>query len=248
MNDILCRQLALDYCCSPDDVRDREHHFTEFHFQEGRRRFREEKECCLKITVVNGKILASGEASVIEWCRKEFADASAEWLFEADNLRKIDARLQEAGHRIGMLHPFYVSDEVSEVCPGDYEIRWYEGRSIEQFRGDGRFKEAYSFCGEAPDVLGVGALKDGEILGMAGASADSPIMWQIGINVMQGAEGRGIGKELVGLLKNEIIRRGILPFYGTSISHLVSQSVALGSGFHPAWIELASGKSDAQPE
>lgn len=89
-------------------------------------------------------------------------------------------------------------------------------------------------------MLGVGAFRDGKILGMAGASADSPIMWQIGINVMPEAEGLGIAKMLVKLLKNEIIRRGILPFYGTAISHLASQSVALGSGFHPAWIELAA--------
>ena len=143
---------------------------------------------------------------------------------------------------IGMLHPFYISDTISDVGPGEYEIRWYEGKDIEQFRADERFKEAYSFCEEAPDVLGVGAYKDGEILGMAGASADSPIMWQIGINVMPEAEGLGIAKMLVTLLKNEIIRRGILPFYGTAISHLASQSVALGSGFHPAWIELAAMK------
>ena len=77
---------------------------------------------------------------------------------------------------------------------------------------------------------------------MAGASADSPIMWQIGINVMPEAEGLGIAKILVELLKNEIIKRGAVPFYGTAVSHLASQSVALGSGFHPAWIELVSAK------
>lgn len=240
MNDILCRQLSLDYCCREEDVKDKEHHFTKFSFLEGRRRFREEKDCFLKITIVNGKILASGNASIIEWCEEEFGEARGEWFFEPDTLRKIDYKLQESGYKIGMLHPFYISEAVSDVDPGEYEIRWFEGEGIEQFRGDGRFKEAYSFCEEAPDVLGIGAYKNGEILGMAGASADSPLMWQIGINVMPQAEGLGIAKMLVQLLKNEIIKRGILPFYGTAISHLASQSVALGSGFHPAWIELAA--------
>ena len=41
---------------------------------------------------------------------------------------------------------------------------------------------------------------------MAGASGDSPTMWQIGINVAPGEEGAGIGTMLVTLLKNEILR------------------------------------------
>ena len=48
----------------------------------------------------------------------------------------------------------------------------------------------------------------------------------------------GVGSLLVGLLKNELLDRGILPFYGTSMSHIVSQKVALNAGFSPAWAEL----------
>ena len=246
MNDILCRQLALDYCCRESDVRDGSNHFTQFIPLEGRRRFREEKDCPLKITIVNGKILVTGSEPAVSWCAQEFGSAGGAWFFEAENLRKIDSWLRASGWQIGMLHPFYISGAVSTdaadpYAPG-YEIRWYEGNDIGQFRGDERFPEAYSFCEEAPDVLGVSAVCDGKILGMAGASADSPLMWQIGINVMPEAEGHGIAKTLVTLLKDEILRRGILPFYGTAISHLASQSVALGSGFRPAWIELAAAK------
>ena len=77
---------------------------------------------------------------------------------------------------------------------------------------------------------------------MAGASADSPAMWQIGINVDPQMREAGIGKMLVTLLKNEILKKGILPFYGTSMSHIASQRVALGAGFVPAWAELATSK------
>ena len=50
---------------------------------------------------------------------------------------------------------------------------------------------------------------------MAGASEDCEEMWQIGINVLPEAEGQGIGKKLVPVLKNEILRRGKVPFYST---------------------------------
>ena len=57
-------------------------------------------------------------------------------------------------------------------------------------------------------------------------------------NVMPEAEGLGIGSMLVAVLKNEILKRGKLPFYGTSMSHIASQRVALGAGFVPMWAEL----------
>ena len=59
-----------------------------------------------------------------------------------------------------------------------------------------------------------------------------------GRGYMPEAEGLGIGSMLVAVLKNEILKRGKLPFYGTSMSHIASQRVALGAGFVPMWAEL----------
>ena len=73
---------------------------------------------------------------------------------------------------------------------------------------------------------------------MPGATSDSELMWQIGINVMPEAEGSGIGSMLVEIIKNEILDLGKLPFYGTAMSHISSQKVALNAGFYPAWAEL----------
>lgn len=117
-------------------------------------------------------------------------------------------------------------------------IRIFEGEELEPFRGDERFGEAFLFHELPKDEIGVGAYRDGVLLGMAGATSDSDSMWQIGINVMPEAEGLGIGSMLVAVLKNEILKRGKLPFYGTSMSHIASQRVALGAGFVPMWAEL----------
>ena len=73
---------------------------------------------------------------------------------------------------------------------------------------------------------------------MAGCSADTPDMWQVGIDITDKYRGKGFGTYLVTLLKNEILRRGKLPFYGTSLSNLHSQNIALNCGFFPAWIEI----------
>ena len=87
-------------------------------------------------------------------------------------------------------------------------------------------------------MLAVAAIINGETAGMAGASADSPSMWQLGINVMPDAEGQGIGTGLVALLKNAVLDKGVLPYYGTALSHISSQRVAIKAGFLPAWSEL----------
>ena len=93
-------------------------------------------------------------------------------------------------------------------------------------------------------MIGAAALSDGKILGMAGASADSDTMWQIGIDVVPEARGQRLGVYLVSLLKNEILSRGRLPFYGTAVSHTISQTIAVRSGFRPAWAELSVKRAE----
>lgn len=80
---------------------------------------------------------------------------------------------------------------------------------IKQFKDDNRFDEAFAFDNNFPDVLAVAKLDDyGNILGIAGASKDSDIMWQIGVNVLEGAEGQGIAKNVVKALKMEYYVEG----------------------------------------
>lgn len=89
-------------------------------------------------------------------------------------------------------------------------------------------------------MLAVAAFDGDKIMGMAGASADSKNMWQIGIDVLPEYRSKRIGRSLVALLKNEILRRGKVPFYSTSGSHFHSQNIAINSGFFPIWAELYS--------
>ena len=73
---------------------------------------------------------------------------------------------------------------------------------------------------------------------MAGASADSDDLWQIGVEVVEAARGSGIGRALVGRLIEGILDRGRIPYYTTVVSNLRSRSVAISLGYWPAWTEL----------
>lgn len=244
MNEILKRQLALDYCCSPKDVESSENIFTVYEPRDGRRWFEETERTFLKIASVRGKLLVAADESILPWCKEEIGSCDGAWYFEPPQLAKLNAKLNTYGYEIAKIHPFYIAEATAQVDIGNFVITEYDRAAIKQFRGDTRFQMAFSFDEKAPDVIGISAKssQNGEILGMAGASADSPLMWQIGINVEAGTRGQGVGAMLTALLKNRVLEAGRLPFYGTAFSHIVSQNVAIKAGFHPAWCELTTRK------
>lgn len=236
MREILAKQLALDYCCEMAEVLDREDHFHVFAPLDGRRRFDGDRP--VKLAAVNGKLLCTGRQEIVEELSQALRGADAAWCFETDRLRRLDEILTRHGCRVGQVHPFFTAAQRASAPQVDFDVVWYEREQIAQFQGDGRFAEAFSFLPDAPDVLGVAAVQDGAILGMAGASADSPYLWQIGIDTLPDARRTGVGTALVALLKNEVLARGKLPYYGTAVSHIASQRVAVKAGFLPAWAEL----------
>lgn len=237
---IFYRQLALDYCCRPEDILSGRNQFHVYRPLEGRRQFWTGEDCLLKAASVRGRILLTGRADIVEWCRDRYAMTEGAWFMEPPVMKELNRMLEQHGYEIDQLHPFFLSFREGPARTGAYQIRWYRDREIEVFRGDARFSNAYSFCPTAPDRIGVGAFRDGKLLGMAGASADSPDLWQIGIDVLPEARGGGIGVMLVSLLRNEILREGKVPFYGAAVSHAISQSIAVRAGFVPAWAELTT--------
>ena len=240
------KQMLKDYCCNAGELHSTNNEYVIRELKDGRRRFKKD-DAILKVLCINGKCIFSGREEIIEECRKTFRELNGAWMSQYKYLYWLDDLLLEHKYFLEDLHHYYLpfgqellSSEEMEALSKEYEVRWYEGEEIEQFRGDERFVHAYSFLPDASDVLGVAVIKDGEILGMAGASADSDVMWQIGIDVMPESKGRNLGPFITILLKREILKRGKIPYYGTVESHIQSQKVAVKSGFVPYWAEINS--------
>lgn len=174
------------------------------------------------------------------WCGEKLQNVNGAWFFQYNNTRKIDNKLQEFGQEIADIHHYYLPNPNGQAAEPIASVKWYEQEELLQFENDNRFREALAFDKNHPDVLAVAAFDGDNIMGMAGASADSKTMWQIGIDIIPQYRGRGIGTNLVMLLKTEILHRGKVPFYGTVESHFHSQNIAVNSGFFPAWAELYS--------
>ena len=150
-----------------------------------------------------------------------------------------------------------------EVDPQDTQervtrlrVELLDAEQFERFRGDKRYSNALGFSVTRPDVLVLaaypvdenasGAPAAGESpaladpIAMVGVSDDSPIMRQIGIDVLPAWRGAGIASVLVRDAARLTLAEGYLPFYGTSPSHILSQRVAMNAGLVPTWWEYVS--------
>lgn len=273
------RQIANDYSCSVDEVRDFDNHIQINTHPVGRRLLKPQNYLA-KIISLNGKYILEVDEMIYEEiceklakksssCEQSFAESSskeqssaehgfsyiamtteppatlmAEWASMGQFSNLISEITSKYGYEIKDQHHFYlptgcnwISPDEMEEMKAKYTLKWYEKDDLEIFRGDSRFTAALSFVDSAPDMICLTAEKDGVILGMSGVSADSDIMWQIGIDVLKEARGQNLGPFLTILMKEEVLRRGKLPFYGTAESHIQSQKVGLKSGFFPAWYE-----------
>ena len=158
--------------------------------------------------------------------------------FETPNMDWLSTRLLEKGHKVCFMAEYYLPDitRIPELsCPVETRLL-----------GPEDFRELYvsewsnALCKERRelDVLGVGAYDQGKLVGLAACSADCEDMWQIGIDVLPQARGRGIAPALTSRLTKEILARGKVPFYCSAWSNIRSARNAFRSGFLPAWAEM----------
>jgi len=104
--------------------------------------------------------------------------------------------------------------------------------------GGFRYALQYTLNHERPDMLATVAFKDSVVVGIAGASADSDNLWQIGVGVADGYRRRGIGKSLVAALTEAVIDEGKVPYYSTFPANIASNALAQSLGYWHAWTEI----------
>ena len=84
------------------------------------------------------------------------------------------------------------------------------------------------------------ARHSGAIVGMANATADSDTLWQIGIDVAEQHRGKRLASVLTANLARAIIKRGRVPYHGTTAANVPSMRAALTAGLKVAWVEIVS--------
>lgn len=237
----LTKLLSIEMNCAPDAFRREENVITIPALNDGRRQYQSEPYFFHMATLGGNAVITADErlhGFLRQWSERKIGHA----LFQQPNLLPLERELNSHGFTLTESYHMFLPKEKAVSAKPTFETKWYFDKQIHQFYGDKRFPNAIcsEFLPHRPDTVVVCAIIDGEIAGMAGCSEDTKGFQQIGIDVMPQHRSKGIGTGLVTLLKNEIERRGDIPFYGTSLSNLHSWNIALNCGFRPAWVEIGS--------
>ena len=238
----LYKLLSLEFNCSVDDFMKKENIVTVSKIMDGRRIYSPEKYFFHMVTTGSNSIVTADEC-LHPFLYDFIKERAGHWLFEIPNLLPLEKELNKFGYTLtGTYHMFLPAKQVSAKNKEAYDLKWFFDEEIKLFYGDSRFPNAIckEFLPTRPDKIVVYAYDGENIMGMAGCSEDAPGWMQIGIDVMPGYRSMGVGTFLVTTLKNKIIEKGDIPFYGTSASNYHSWNIALNSGFKPAWVEIGA--------
>ena len=238
------RQFALDYNVDGGEWITEKIHLSPVNVLEGAR-LHVKHDTFFKAAIIMGKAYVMADEKMHPWIKEILAKEPPEWWCDFKNLKKLESELNKYGREIFDTHIYFLPSEEPTMERPRFAVKWFEKEELEQFRNDKRFNTySLSFSPTQPDVLAVVAYDKKEPIAMAGCSEDGKYLWQIGVDCVEGYEGRGLAGNLVTMLKQEIIARGKVPYYGTAESHAVSRNVAIGSGFLPAWCEIQVRKSN----
>ena len=236
----LQQQFCIDFNCNLEDLKKDKNIVTVWK-KNDKRRWYVDYPLAIRAATYYDKILISVDERLYDWAKDMFLEKFSGFAFSYQNLKMIDQKLNSIGQELKDVHNYYLPIESYPQAEKKYCLKWFEKDDMEEFRGKDGFSEAIAFQEHCPDVLAVAAMNGDEIMGIAGASEDGHDLWQIGIDVKEEYRGKGLAVNLVQNLKDEIIRRGKVPFYGMVSSHNLSKSVAAKAGFFPVWTEIFGG-------
>jgi len=238
MLDIVRSQLAIDLNCTAEDLSGEQDSiiYTIARENPGRRPF-PRSDPHFEMLSMGSAIVVSASPHLLATIKMQLAKAGRDEAFSMPFVY---------GHG-----QFYLPD-ISQIKPlnppGGFDYDMAEQREIQAlYRLEGFHYAIGNQSGHPrPDVLALLAIKNGIIVGMAGASEDCASMWQIGINVHRDHRNHGLAAYLVNRLTLEILKRNYVPYYGTASSNIASQRVAHRAGYFPAWVCAYRGRFDGQ--
>lgn len=225
MMQTIYKQLAVDYNCSPQDFQRDEIIITKAKEARGRRAYPFITPRLELITFGKGLIVNTSE-DILETVKSRiqgksvFEIVSMPFVYNMNlyylpDLPRKELLLDEDGFD----YDFLEKCEISKL----YDLKGFD------------FALQYDVNDLHPEELAVTARKGGAVVGIASALYESAAIWSINVDVLPPFQGYGLATKMVTRLTDEVLRRGIIPYYNTGIYNIGSQRVALRAGYFPAW-------------
>lgn len=241
--DIAKKQLAIDLGCEVEAFDRSTNTVLNYRELDGRRRFGDENSFIRLVSFGNGALI-SCDKKINVWCNKFFQNKRGTNCFEHHIMTTIDREIGKYNKRLNLVQEFYLPNiNYKTKVSTDLRIKFFEKDDIKYLYKDKRFRNALVYDEKSirPDILALVAYNQSdEIVAIAGAGEDCKSLWQVGVDVLPNYRNKGVGKYLVYTLSKEIIKRNIIPYYGTWASNIASRNIALECGYFPAWVEVYS--------
>ena len=166
-----------------------------------------------------------------------------EHCFESPHVIALNEKLAEFGYKVCFMAEYFLPDlDVLKELPCDYELRVLHPADFMRYYTDA-WSNALCKSRMHLDMLAVGAYDNGELIGLAGCSADCEDMYQIGVDVLPAYRKKGVASALTSRLALETLKLGKVPFYCAAWCNVRSVRNAIRCGFKPAWVELTARDS-----
>ena len=231
------QQSAIDANCREEDFLRTENVITVSKANPSARKYLKLPHICNLISYGNN-IVATVSEEYEGIVREYISQYPAEHCFETPNMHVLNDAFQEKGARVCFMAEYFLPDlQKLYPLPCDFELKLLIQEDFKTLYIQ-QWSNALCEARKELDVLGVGAYCDGELVGLAGCSADCETMWQIGVDVLPAYRRQGIASALTSHLAIEALERGKVPFYCCAWSNIKSARNAIRSGFRPAWVEM----------
>lgn len=236
---IALKQSAIDLNCKSSDFMEERNKIVLSKTHPDARKYLELPFAC-NLVSYGRNIVASVQEEWKEVVWDYIQQYPVEHCFETPNMHQLNDALQKGGQRICFMAEYFLPDLnwlKEQEC--SYSTRILEPDAFYEL-----YTESWSnaLCEKRKqfDILGVGAYEKGQLIGLAGCSADCDTMWQIGVDVLPEYRRKGIASALTSRLALEILKREKVPFYCAAWSNIKSVRNAIRCGFRPAWVELTA--------
>jgi GNAT superfamily N-acetyltransferase len=236
---IVKKVLAVDFACEEEDF-DKEGVFV-YRAKElpGRRKF-PFREKSLGVATMGRGVVVSCNEERLRWAETILSRLSRNEICSAPAAALMERYVSKEGQNM-------VGPDLKHICAADIFVSFATDKEIKiTLVYDARQLEKYDYS-QFPNCLGhnnnpnrVAAIAkiNGDIAGMAAATADCDRLWQIGVDTLPAYRQRGIGKATVSSVTEYILKQGVIPYYSTFVSNIASRRIAVSLGFRPAWVEL----------
>ena len=234
------RQSAIDMSCDPADFLNGGNRVVESRANLDARKYLNLPFDCNLVCYGSGIVASVGRPELAEPVKCYIDRFPAEHCFETPNMHVLSELLAEYDLKLCFMAEYFLPDlNALQPRPCDYELRWMTQPDFASLYL-AQWSNALCEKRRELDVLGVGAYHNGELVGLAGCSADCDSMWQIGIDVLPEYRRQGIAEALTSRLALGCVERGKVPFYCAAWSNIRSVRNAIACGFRPAWVELTA--------